>query len=564
MPEKVAKQGQEPPTNRRSTRAAQNQEAHREAEHETPHKPPNSLTHISSVVGNQAMQRLLIPPKTATTARMMATHATPPIFSASEPGDSINAGDLAAFDTVQRQEAPTGGTGTGGDGGEGGEGATSPDLISPRNRQIGAERFEQAAAAYGNGDYISAIRLFTQLVEQSGITGESLGALYWNLAMSQYRLNRYAAALFNFERAVELGANRGTEPQEKIQDCRTHLGVATDPSGDVVPLSADEGRQRFEQGSAAYSNGDYITAARLFTQILEGSSLDAQDRARMEYNVGMCNYRLERYSTAISYYEHALSSGGLEHEEQARQYLTECRNRGGIATSESGEVLNFVQQEVRERFEQANTAYGNGDYSTALTLFTRMYEQDELPPEDKSKMLWNMAMCNYRMERWATALFMFRQYQDSGHAERGEELNQHLSECRQHLGIATNEAGEVIPLTGEQGSQLFEQGSTAYSNGDYITAARRFTVVYDASSLPDSDRARMAYNIGMCQYRLGRYAAAIPYFEHALRNAELQHNAEAQARLTECRRNAGATPAPALSEDTEGSGGGTGGTGGGT
>jgi tetratricopeptide (TPR) repeat protein len=555
MPEKVAKQGQEPPANRRSTRAAQSQEAHREAEHETPHKTPDSLTQLSSVVGNQAMQRMLMPAKTATTARMMAAHTAQPAFSAPSGNEAISAGELVSLETVQRQEAPTGATGTGGDGGEGGEGATSPDLISPRNRQLGAERFDQAATAYGNGDYITAIRLFTQVIEQSGITGPSLGALYWNLGISQFRLNRYAAALFNFERAVELGVERGTEAQQKIQECRTHLGVATDPNGDVIPLSADEGRQRFDQASTAYSNGDYITAARLFTQILEASSLDAQDRARMEYNIGMCNYRLERYSTAISYYEHALSAGGLDHAEQARQYLTECRNRSGIATSDSGNALTFVQQEVRERFEAANTAYSNGDYSTALTLFTRMYEQDEMPPEDKGRMLWNMAMCNYRMERWATALFMFRQYQDSGHAERGEELNGKLAECRQHLGIATNESGEVIPLTGAQGAELFEQGSTAYSNGDYITAARRFTVIYDASTLPESDRARMAYNIGMCQYRLGRYAAAIPYFEQALRSAEFEHNTEAQARLTECRRHAGATPAPALRSDTEGGGG---------
>ena len=60
------------------------------------------------------------------------------------------------------------------------------------------------------------------------------------------------------------------------------------------------------------------------------------------------------------------------------------------------------------------------------------------------------------------------------------------------------------PADGADASALFADGERAFATGDYEEALRLFTAAREAGSTGPSSY----YNIGVCQYRLGDYAAA--------------------------------------------------------
>jgi len=536
----AARQNADPGAQRRSTRVERGRAPEREAEPARPHFEPTPIARLSTSIGNTAMRSLLHRQTTSTALKAAHTGAH------NAPSDE--AGSTGELEVIQRQEAgeSTGADTTAATGDAAGSSTTtSSDLVSPRNRQLAAEQFELGNQAYLNGDFSTAARAFTRIIEQSGADPQTVSEMWFNVAQCQYRLGRHAAALNAYQ---QIGSDALSERRsvitERMAACRQRLGVATNASGEVVPLTGEESADRFERGSAAYSAGDYETALRLFTQILEGSTLTPHDRAAMLHNAGMCNYRMRRFAAAIPLFEQALAEPALNNTEAAQRYLTESRNEIGIATNDSGGALTFLQQERRERFDRASAAYGSGDYSTALRIFTQMIEQDEFDSESQAQIRWNMAMCNYRMNRYATALYLFLQIQNES-SIRGDELRSHVADCRAHLNIATDANGDLIPLSIDESASLFEQGNTAYTNGDYIAAARHFTRIYDAGGLDATSRAQMAFNIGQCQYRLGRYAAAIPYYQEALTDSAIARAPVAQERLDDCRRRINATPAPA-------------------
>ncbi|WP_340066362.1 SH3 domain-containing protein [Ascidiimonas aurantiaca] len=71
----------------------------------------------------------------------------------------------------------------------------------------------------------------------------------------------------------------------------------------------------------------------------------------------------------------------------------------------------------------------------------------------------------------------------------------------------------IIPLTGfGQNTQLFEEASKAYNEGDYETAIEKYMAILDNGE----HSASLYYNLGNAHYKLNHIAPSIYYYEKAL------------------------------------------------
>jgi len=93
--------------------------------------------------------------------------------------------------------------------------------------------FNNATAAYNEGDYEKAISLYTTILEK----GQHSAALYFNLGNSYYKLNDIAPSIYYYEKALLLA------PED--QEIKNNLGYAQQMTLDAIDTLPETGLSRF-------------------------------------------------------------------------------------------------------------------------------------------------------------------------------------------------------------------------------------------------------------------------------------------------------------------------------
>ncbi|HLV35748.1 MAG TPA: tetratricopeptide repeat protein [Spirillospora sp.] len=299
--------------------------------------------------------------------------------------------------------------------------------------------------------------------------------------------------------------------------------------------NVEAAREHFEEGQRLFRAGRYQAAIIRLERARQIPGLDADIYTTLLYNLGVCNLRLERFATAVNYFEQYLARPGADAEEveplleQARQGTaadaeTIMNRQGGSLPPPSSDPAAQADS-ARTLFEQAAALYEAGQYRQAIIIFEQVREMEITDNAEaiRAACLFNIGRCNVRLGRHATAIIYLEQYIDVAPSEADrQEAEAMLVEAQENAGALTSV---------EQAQMMFRMADRAYSAGDYATALHRFNTLLGIRGLDETTRSQIEYNIGMCYIRLGRAAEARPYLERYL--AAHPDDSEAQARLDE-------------------------------
>lgn len=93
--------------------------------------------------------------------------------------------------------------------------------------------FNNATAAYNDGDYEKAIGFYNSILEE----GQHSASLYFNLGNSYYKLNDIAQSIYYYEKALLLA------PEDK--EIKNNLGYAQQMTLDAIDTMPETGLSRF-------------------------------------------------------------------------------------------------------------------------------------------------------------------------------------------------------------------------------------------------------------------------------------------------------------------------------
>jgi tetratricopeptide (TPR) repeat protein len=123
--------------------------------------------------------------------------------------------------------------------------------------------------------------------------------------------------------------------------------------------------------------------------------------------------------------------------------------------------------------------------------------------EIQRAVMFNIARCDMRLRRYATAIIYLEEYLDD--AESEEER----AEVFDMLIEAQEEAGALNSR--EQVQFLYRLSQEAYDNGEYESVIRLSEAMVNIAGVDQELDSSIHYNIGLSFYRLGRYAEAVPH-----------------------------------------------------
>jgi Flp pilus assembly protein TadD len=138
-------------------------------------------------------------------------------------------------------------------------------------------------------------------------------------------------------------------------------------------------QQTFEKGISLANEGKFETALADFKKSLTLAEIDdanADYRAKIHFNIGVCLYRLKQSATAVSEFEEALKLAkgdyekafyalGMAHAELKNWQKAEAAFRGAI---------NLNKQNGEAWFDLAFVYLANKDYDSAKTAFQKSVE----------------------------------------------------------------------------------------------------------------------------------------------------------------------------------------------
>lgn len=162
-------------------------------------------------------------------------------------------------------------------------------------------------------------------------------------------------------------------------------------------------RELHEQADQLYNLGLFAEALALWERAREAGGLTQAQEASFLFNIGMCNLRLERFATAVFFFEEYLETPAAD-VEVGRERLG--RARAGAGVFEEG----VSERSARSLHDRAEQAYEAGDFRRALILWERARHQRGATEEHRASFLFNVGMCNLRLERFGSAVAVFEEY----------------------------------------------------------------------------------------------------------------------------------------------------------
>lgn len=295
----------------------------------------------------------------------------------------------------------------------------------------------------------------------------------------------------------------------------------------------------FLQAERTHDERDFRVAIILFERARQVPGLDETIRVQILYNIGLCNLNLERYATAIRYFEEYLASPMVSEPEdraEARQRIDQARRGAGVVEEETGREY---QEQIEVMWNKAINFYIHGNFRQAIILFTKIRQLPGVSEEIISACMYNIGRANFRSGRYATAIPYFEEYIANplvSEEDRAGALTQ-LAEARRRAGIPAEEQEANL----EQAQELFDLSAQFYRDGEWAQAIVYFERLWLIPGLSEEDRSTCAYNIGVCCLNLGRFRAAIAYFESYIRNPAVSDDDRAVAyeKLDAARRGVG-------------------------
>ncbi|HEY7466172.1 MAG TPA: tetratricopeptide repeat protein, partial [Dehalococcoidia bacterium] len=174
-----------------------------------------------------------------------------------------------------------------------------------------------------------AIILWERVRQIPGAPDDVRNPILFNIGLANLRLQRYATAIKYFEDYLAVpGGSRQDDAFDFLEEARSKAGVPADASYDP-----DEAERVFLDGEAQFNNGNFAMAIILWERVRQIPGAPDDVRNPILFNIGLANLRLQRYATAIKYFEDYLAIPGGSREDDALDFLDEARTKAGVMTA---------------------------------------------------------------------------------------------------------------------------------------------------------------------------------------------------------------------------------------
>jgi tetratricopeptide (TPR) repeat protein len=192
---------------------------------------------------------------------------------------------------------------------------------------------------------------------------------------------------------------------------------------------------------------------------------------------------------------------------------------------------------AKKWFEKAQKLYMSEDYKHAAQYYMRSLTYLPKGSKDGFSILFNLAQCNRKLERWPAALEYYQQALElNPETEHKDEVMGHIIAIQSRLGMDVSENGEVVPLEKDEAETIFYMGTAAFNEKRYDDAIKYYTQVLQ--QFPGV--AVTCYiNIAQANRKSGRWATALHYYERALQIGADPYTEEIKGRVLECKRKLG-------------------------
>ena len=268
----------------------------------------------------------------------------------------------------------------------------------------------RARQAYDDNQFARALVLWERGRQQPGLDEEQRTSFLFNIGMCNLLLERYGSAVAVFEEYLESPHANRELGETRLHRARAGVGAAE--AAEDVPAEPGDvpGEALFREGQRLFDAEDYPEAIAVWERARETTGATGEVNSGFLFNIGLANMRLERFATAIFFFEEYLEDPGA-HADRAREYLQEARSEIGVAGA--GRM-----RDPRRLHARANAAYVEGRFAPALVLWERARQQPGLSAEQRTSFLFNVGMCNLMLERYGSAVAVFEEYLRSPHADR--------------------------------------------------------------------------------------------------------------------------------------------------
>ena len=402
------------------------------------------------------------------------------------------------------------------------ETATTTDSRA-RELHAQAQRFWEA------DNFREAAALWERARETPGLTPAQNAMFLLNIGLCNLNLERYATAIFFFEEYLESPEADQATGQQRLAEARAGAGV---PAEGVSERTA---RALHARADRAYNAGEYARALILWERGRHQRGITDSQRAAFLFNVGMCNLMLERYASAVAVFEEYLRIPGADREVGENRLL---RARAGVGSRELSDapLQQFDDEPGEALHRQAQRFWDAGNYREALAVWERAREVPGVTAAQAAMLLFNIGMCNLRLERFATAVFFFEEYLESPGANQ-ELARERLTEARRGAGVSERGVSEGTARS------LHAQAQQAFNAGEYARALILWERARHMRGATDEQRAAFLLNIGLSNLRMERYGSAVAAFEEYLRTPGADRE-EGEDLLARARAGLGSPVAP--------------------
>lgn len=298
--------------------------------------------------------------------------------------------------------------------------------VPPTAEEQVYQLFEAARELYIAGDFRAALNAFQRLRLDERLPPEKRYKMFHNIAMASFQLDRFATAATYFELFLAHEPDHARARRLR-RESLNRIGATAERNATQGDAAA---QLLFRLAVASFQARDYRRAIILFERVRHLARVADPHHPPMWFNIGVANFQLGRYGTALTYFEQYLARGG-EQQASARAYVARCSRQ--LALTATHDDSAAPELNVRILFREGVRAYQAGDYQTALAFFGRGANIEALSLASRTVMYRNLGMTHYRLGHHDEALFYLQTYV----RERGQDVpvvNAVLEELLGHEG----------------------------------------------------------------------------------------------------------------------------------
>lgn len=210
----------------------------------------------------------------------------------------------------------------------------------------------------------------------------------------------------------------------------------------------------------------------------------------------------------MGYYETAAGSASSENQALAKQRLAEV---GRLDAAQDAEADRVVQAEAAAVLAAGDDALSRGDYDGAMARYRSAYDGVVEGKPKYQAALGIARACAYlgNLDEAAQFAEYVAENADAELSPQGKVVVDWIAQQRAASGAAAD------GTTPDEFRELRQAAETAFFSQAYDQALPLYLAATQSEQVAGVDRAKMAFNAGMCQRFLGNDAEARELFEYA-------------------------------------------------